>query len=311
MSFDKTDWIWMNGTFVRWEEAKVHVLSHVLHYASSVFEGMRCYATPKGPGLFRLDDHVERLFDSAKIYRMEIPFSREEIAKGIKDTIRENGRKACYVRPIVYRGYGSLGVNPLNSPVEVVIAVWGWGSYLGPGAAENGVDVCVSSWTRVAPNTLPSLAKASANYMNSQLTKVEAITNGYVEGIMLTTEGFVSEGSGENLFAVRDGALYTPSISASILSGITRASVIALARDEGLSVHETQMPRELLYIADELFFTGSAAEITPIRSVDKVVIGRGRRGEITRRLQARLAEIATGKAADPFGWVQIVEEVTA
>jgi branched-chain amino acid aminotransferase len=311
MSFEKTDWIWMNGDFVRWEDAKVHVLSHVLHYGSSVFEGMRCYATPKGPGLFRLDEHVNRLFDSAKIYRMEIPFGREEISKAIKDTIRENGRKACYVRPIVYRGYGSVGVNPLNSPVEVAIAVWGWGSYLGPGAAENGVDVCVSSWTRVAPNTLPALAKASANYMNSQLTKVEAIVNGYVEGIMLTADGFVSEGSGENLFAVRDGVLHTPPISASILGGITRDSTIAIARAEGIDVRETQIPREFLYIADELFFTGSAAEITPIRSVDKVVIGRGRRGEITRRLQTRLSEIATGKAPDPFGWVQIVEEVTA
>jgi branched-chain amino acid aminotransferase len=311
MSFEKTDWIWMNGSFVRWDDARIHVLSHVIHYGSVVFEGMRCYDTPKGPGLFRLDDHVRRLFDSAKIYRMEVPFARDAVAKAIKDTVRENGRRACYVRPLVYRGYGALGVNPLPSPVEVTIATWGWGSYLGPGAAENGVDVCVSSWTRLAPNTLPALAKSGANYMNSQLTKIEAITNGYVEGIMLSASGMVSEGSGENLFAVRDGVLYTPPLSASILGGITRDSAIRLAQSEGIAVVESEIPRELLYIADELFFTGSAAEITPIRSVDKVVIGRGRRGEVTRRLQVRLAEIATGKAPDPFGWVQVVEEVAA
>jgi branched-chain amino acid aminotransferase len=311
MSFEKTDWIWMNGRFVAWDDAKIHILSHAIHYGSVVFEGMRCYDTPKGPGLFRLDAHVRRLFDSAKIYRMEIPYPPEEISRAIKDTVRENGRKACYVRPLVYRGYGAVGVNPLASPVEVTIATWVWGSYLGPGAAENGVDVCVSSWTRFAPNTLPSLAKSGANYMNSQLTKVDAIANGYVEGIMLSTSGFVSEGSGENLFAVRDGVLYTPPLGASILGGITRECAIVMARDEGLTVVETDLPREFLYIADELFFTGSAAEITPIRSVDKVVVGKGRRGEITRRLQARLAGVATGKAPDPFGWVHIVEEVTA
>jgi len=311
VSFEKTDWIWMSGRFVRWDDANIHVLSHVVHYGSVVFEGMRCYDTPKGPGLFRLDAHVRRLFDSAKIFRMEVPFSKEEIARAINDTVRENGRKACYVRPLVYRGYGAVGVNPLPSPVEVTIATWGWGSYLGPGAAENGVDVCVSSWTRFAPNTLPALAKSGANYMNSQLTKMEAITNGYVEGIMLSTSGHVSEGSGENLFAVRDGVLYTPPISASILGGITRDSAIVLAREEGISVVETDLPREMLYVADELFFTGSAAEITPIRSVDKIVVGKGRRGEITRRLQSRLSSIATGKAPDPFGWVQVVAEVPA
>lgn len=311
MSFEKTDWIWMSGTFVRWEDAKIHVLSHALHYGSVVFEGMRCYDTPKGPGLFRLDAHLRRLFDSARIYRMEVPFTQEEVAAAIKDTIRRNGRRECYVRPVIYRGYGAVGVNPLPAPVEVTVATWGWGSYLGPGAAESGVDVCVSSWTRVAPNTLPALAKAGANYMNSQLTKVEAITNGYVEGIMLTSSGHVSEGSGENLFLVRDGVLYTPTLGSSILAGITRDSVATLARLEGLTVVETEIPREFLYVADELFFTGSAAEITPIRSVDKVVIGKGRRGEITRRLQTRLSDIATGKAPDPLGWVQIVEEVAA
>ncbi len=311
MSFDKTDWIWMNGEFVPWDDAKIHILSHAIHYGSVVFEGMRCYDTPKGPGLFRLDAHVRRLFDSAKIYRMEVPYSADEITRAIEDTVRENGRKACYVRPLVYRGYGALGVNPLPSPVEVTIATWGWGSYLGPGAAENGVDVCVSSWTRFAPNTLPALAKSAANYMNSQLTKIEAITNGYVEGIMLSTAGTVAEGSGENLFAVRDGVIYTPPLGGSILGGITRDSAIVIARDEKLTVVETDLPREFLYIADELFFTGSAAEITPIRSVDKIVIGKGRRGEITRRLQARLAAIATGMAADAFGWVQIVEQVPA
>jgi branched-chain amino acid aminotransferase len=311
MGFNESGHVWMNGQLVRWQDAKIHILSHVIHYGSAVFEGMRCYATPKGPGLFRLDDHVRRLFDSAKIYRMEVPFSREEIGKAIQDTIRENGFKACYVRPIVYRGYGAAGVNPLPSPVDVAIAVWEWGSYLGPGAAENGVDVCVSSWTRFAPNTLPALAKGVGNYMNSQLAKVEAITGGFVEGIMLSPTGHVCEGSGENIFLARDGVLYTPPLSASILSGITRDSAIRLARSEGIEVIESDIPRELLYIADELFFTGSAAEITPIRSVDKVVVGHGRRGEITRRLQTRLSDIANGKAPDPFGWVQIVAEVAA
>lgn len=311
MAFNKSERIWMNGAFVRWEDAKIHILSHVIHYGSAVFEGMRCYDTPRGPGLFRLDDHVRRLFDSAKIYRMEVPYTRDEIAKAIKDTIRENALRVCYVRPIVYRGYGAVGVNPLPSPVDVTIAVWEWGSYLGPGAAENGVDVCVSSWTRIAPNTLPALAKGVGNYMNSQLAKVEAISGGYVEGIMLSPGGQVCEGSGENIFAVRDGVMYTPSLSASILAGITRDTTIKLAKDAGIEVIEDNIPREFLYIADELFFTGSAAEITPIRSVDKVVVGNGRRGEITKKLQTRLAEIASGKAPDPFGWVQVVEEVPA
>jgi branched-chain amino acid aminotransferase len=311
MAFTKSERIWMNGEFVRWEDAKIHILAHVVHYGSAVFEGMRCYATPKGPGLFRLDDHVRRLFDSAKIFRMDVPYTRDEISKAIKDTVRENNYRACYVRPLIYRGYGAVGVNPLPSPVDVAIATWEWGSYLGPGAAENGVDVCVSSWTRIAPNTLPALAKSAANYMNSQLTKIEAISGGYVEGIMLSPDGHVCEGSGENIFAVRDGILYTPPLSASILSGITRDSAIQIARDMQLQVLETDIPREMLYIADELFFTGSAAEITPIRSVDKVVVGNGRRGEITKKLQARLGDIANGRVPDPYGWVQVVEEVTA
>lgn len=311
MAFTKSERIWMNGEFVRWEDAKIHILAHVVHYGSAVFEGMRCYATPKGPGLFRLDDHVRRLFDSAKIYRMDVPYTRDEISKAIKDTVRENNYRACYVRPLIYRGYGAVGVNPLPSPVDVAIATWEWGSYLGPGAAENGVDVCVSSWTRIAPNTLPALAKSAANYMNSQLTKIEAISGGYVEGIMLSPDGHVCEGSGENIFALRDGILYTPPLSASILSGITRDSAIQIARDMQIQVLETDIPREMLYIADELFFTGSAAEITPIRSVDKVVVGTGRRGEITKKLQARLGDIANGRVPDPYGWVQVVEEVTA
>jgi branched-chain amino acid aminotransferase len=225
--------------------------------------------------------------------------------------VRENNYRACYVRPLIYRGYGAVGVNPLPSPVDVAIATWEWGSYLGPGAAENGVDVCVSSWTRIAPNTLPALAKSAANYMNSQLTKIEAISGGYVEGIMLSPDGHVCEGSGENLFAIRDGILYTPPLSASILAGITRDSAIQIARDMQIDVVETDIPREMLYIADELFFTGSAAEITPIRSVDKVMVGNGRRGEITKKLQARLADIANGRVPDPYGWVQVVEEVPA
>jgi branched-chain amino acid aminotransferase len=311
MAFTKSERIWMNGEFVRWEDAKIHILAHVIHYGSAVFEGMRCYATPKGPGLFRLDDHVRRLFDSAKIYRMDVPYTREEIAKAIKDTVRENNYRACYVRPLIYRGYGAVGVNPLPSPVDVAIATWEWGSYLGPGAAENGVDVCVSSWTRIAPNTLPALAKSAANYMNSQLTKIEAISGGYVEGIMLSPDGHVCEGSGENLFAIRDGILYTPPLSASILAGITRDSAIQIARDMQIDVVETDIPREMLYIADELFFVGTAVELTPIRSVDKIKVGSGRRGPITEAIQRRFLDTINGKAPDTHGWLTYVPEMVA
>ncbi len=305
MPFEEADYIWMNGEFVPWKEAKIHVLSHVVHYGTSVFEGIRAYKTPKGTAVFRLPEHTKRLFNSAKIYRMEIPFTQEEINEAIKETIRKNGLDECYIRPVVYRGYESLGVNPFPCPVEVAIAVWRWGKYLGPEALEKGVDVKVSTWSRMAPNTFPATAKAGANYMNSQLIKMEAILEGYAEGIALDVNGYVSEGSGENLFVVMDGKLYTPPLGASILAGITRDSVIKLAQEEGIPVIETLIPREFLYTADEAFFTGSAAEITPIASVDKIPVGAGKRGPITKRLQERFFDIVQN-GNDPYGWLHYV-----
>ena len=296
-------YIWMNGEFVPWKDAKIHVLTHALHYASSVFEGIRCYNTKKGSFIFRLKEHIRRLFDSAKIYRMEVPYSMEEIMNACKETVIKNNLEECYIRPIVYRGYHSLGVNPLDCPVEVAIAVWEWGKYLGPEALEKGVDVMVSSWTRIAPNTVPPLAKASGNYANGQLIKMEAVLYGFSEGIALDAMGFVSEGSGENIFAVRDGIIYTPFLDACILPGITRDTVIRLARDAGYEVREVMLPREFLYIADEVFFTGTAAEITPIRSIDKMIIGKGERGPVTKHLQELFFSYVNGEVEDKYGWL--------
>jgi branched-chain amino acid aminotransferase len=298
--------IWFNGELIKWEDAKVHVLSHVVHYGSSVFEGIRCYNTARGPAVFRLQDHVNRLFDSAKIYRMEIPYTQEALCEAVLETIRVNQLQGCYIRPVVFRGYGSLGVNPLDCPVDTVIAVWEWGQYLGPEAVEKGVSVCTSSWNRMAPNTMPSLAKAGGNYLNSQLVKMEAKLNGYDEGIVLDTDGLVSEGSGENLFILKNETIYTPSSSFSILPGITRHSAITLARDLGLRVEQRAIPRESIYIADEVFFTGTAAEITPIRAVDQIPIGPGERGPITRKLQEAFFSITTGAAEDVHGWLSFV-----
>lgn len=296
-------YIWMNGEFIPWKDAKIHVLTHALHYASSVFEGIRCYKTKKGSFIFRLKDHIKRLFDSAKIYRMEVPYSVEEIMNACKETVIKNDLSECYIRPIVYRGYHSLGVNPLDCPVEVAIAVWEWGKYLGSEALEKGVDVMVSSWTRIAPNTVPPLAKASGNYANGQLIKMEAVLYGFSEGIALDAMGFVSEGSGENIFAVRDGIIYTPFLDACILPGITRDTVIRLARDAGYEVREVMLPREFLYIADEVFFTGTAAEITPIKSIDKMIIGKGERGPVTKHLQDLFFSYVNGKVEDKYGWL--------
>ncbi len=307
MSIEKAKYIWMDGEFVPWDEAKIHILSHVVHYGTGVFEGLRCYKTNRGSFIFRLKDHTKRLFNSAKIYRMEIPFTQEEINNAIIELIKKNELEDCYIRPLVYRGYGELGVNPFNCPVRVSIAVWKWGKYLGPEALEKGVDVMVSTWTRMAANTFPPMAKACANYMNSQLIKMEAVLNGYVEGIALDHLGFVSEGSGENLFAVKDGVIYTPPIHACILPGITRDSVITLARDMGYEVKEEMFLREFLYLADELFFTGSAAEITPIRSVDKIKIGTGERGPITKKLQDAFFDVIEGRREDKYGWLTKVE----
>lgn len=307
MAWDESGKIWFNGELVDWNDAKMHVLSHVVHYGSSVFEGIRCYRNKNGSAVFRLEEHVERLFDSGKIYRMEIPFSKEEICKAILDTIETNKLEECYIRPVVFRGYGELGVNPLKNPLEVVIAAWEWGSYLGQEALELGVDVGVSTWRRMAPDTLPNMAKAGANYMNSQLVKMEALENGYDEGIMLDYQGMVSEGSGENIFIIKDDIIYTPSMSSSLLKGITRDSIIKLAKFMDLDVREEQIPREMLYMADEIFFTGTAAEVTPIRSVDKITIGNGKRGIITEKLQKNFFKILKGEVKDEFGWLTYLE----
>ena len=301
-----TQHIWHNGRFIRWEEATIHVLSHVVSYGTSVFEGIRCYATAAGPAIFRLHEHVRRLADSAKIYRMEIGYTREELAEAMLELVRVNKMESCYVRPIVIRGYGEVGVNPMNNPVDVYVACWVWGKYLGEEALAQGVDVCVSSWKRIAPNTLPALAKAGANYMNSQLIKMEAISNGYTEGIALDEAGYVSEGSGENIFVVRDGRIHTPPLGASVLPGITRDSVLRLAQDLHIPLVETIIPREMLYIADEVFFSGTAAEITPIRSIDRIPVGKGHRGPITERLQKEFFGIITGATADRHGWLSPV-----
>jgi branched-chain amino acid aminotransferase len=306
MAFNKVDKIWMNGQLVNWDDAKIHVLSHVVHYGSSIFEGERCYKTPNGPACFRLEEHTDRLFNSAKIYRMEIPFTKDDINKAILDLIAANKLDSCYIRPVVYRGYNNLGVDPRGCPVEVTIAVWPWGKYLGEEAMENGVSVCVSSWNRNAPNTMPMMAKAGANYMNSQLIKLEAISHGYVEGIALDVNGLVSEGSGENIFIVQRSNLITPSFGSSVLPGITRRTVITLAKEMGINVIEEPVPREALYIADEVFFTGSAAEITPISKIDGVTIGSGKAGELTKKLQKAFFDIVEGRAEDKHGWLTYV-----
>ena len=309
MSFPKSDLIWMNGKLVPWDDAKIHVGSHVIHYGSAVFEGVRCYSTPEGPAVFRLDAHTERLFDSAKIYRMDIPIGQDEMNRAILDTINANKLEACYIRPIIYRGYGQLGVNPFPCPVDMAVMVWEWGKYLGPEALELGVDVCVSSWTRMAPNTLPAMAKSAANYMNSQLIKMEAIKGGYAEGIGLSADGQVAEGGGENLFFVRKGTLITPPLASAGLSGITRDTVLRLAKRLGLPVVQEAIPREMLYLADELFFTGTAAEITPIRSVDKITIGKGKRGPVTEALQKAFFDVLECRVPDEFSWLTFVREV--
>ena len=271
-------WVWMNGELVEFEKATVHVLSHALHYGSGVFEGIRCYDTPEGPAVFRLAEHIQRLENSCKIYRMPLRFSAEELADAVCETIRANGLGACYIRPIVYRGFGTLGVDPLRSPVDVAIGAWNWGKYLGEQGEQDGVDVCVSSWRRTAPDALPAVAKATGSYLNSQLIKVEAITNGYAEGIALDDSGYVSEGSGQNIFLVQNGTLLTPPTTSSLLPGITRDTVISLAHDLGLPVRQEPVSRGQLYTCDELFLTGTAVEITPIRSVDKINVGAGKAG---------------------------------
>jgi branched-chain amino acid aminotransferase len=306
MAFAGTGKIWMNGTLVEWKDATIHVASHVVHYGSAVFEGARCYATPKGSACFRLDAHMRRLQQSAKIYRMEYALDQRGWESAVLETIRANAMKSCYIRPIVYRGYEALGVNPFPCPVQASILLWEWGAYLGQEALENGVDVKVSTWARMAPNTLPAMAKSAANYANSSLIKMEAITEGYAEGIALDVFGNVSEGSGQNVFIVRDGAIYTPPLGSSILGGITRDSIMTIARDLGFTVAETTLPRESLYLADEAFFVGTAAEVTPIRSVDKIQVGAGRRGPVTQAIQQAFFDIINGEAPDAHGWLTFV-----
>lgn len=303
---DKGKYVWMDGKFVPWEDATIHIASHVIHYGSGVFEGIRCYKNKRGSACFRLHDHMSRLFDSAKIYRMDIPFACQELVDVAQQLIRRNEQEDCYVRPLVYRGYKELGVNPLDCPVNVAMLTWKWGKYLGPEAA-NGVDVKFSSWNRLAPNTLPTLAKACANYMNAQLMKMEAKLHGYVEALSVDANGFVCEGSGENIFAIRKGKIYTPPMGASILPGLTRDTVMQFAADLGMDVIETMLNREFLYLADELFFTGTAAEITPIRSVDKIKIGEGKPGPITQKLEAELFGVLQDEKEDRYKWMTYVD----
>jgi branched-chain amino acid aminotransferase len=304
-----TEKIWCNGKFIDWDDAKIHVLSHVVSYGSSVFEGIRCYNTPSGPQVFRLRDHMRRLMDSAKIYRMDkVDFTIDQMCEAVLDLIRVNKLEACYVRPILLRGYYELGVLGINNPNDLYLACWSWGQYLGAEALAQGVDVCISSWNRIAPNTLPALAKAGANYMNSQLIRMEAHYNGFAEGIALDTNGYISEGSGENIFVVRDGKITTPPLGNSALPGITRATIIFLAKRMGIEIIETPIPREALYIADEVFFTGTAAEVSPIRSVDRIPIGSGSRGPITGKLQKEFFSVINGETPDTEGWLTTVRK---
>jgi branched-chain amino acid aminotransferase len=302
----RADFIWMNGEMVAWDEAKIHVLSHVIHYGSGVFEGCRVYETPKGPAMLRMGDHTRRLLHSAKMLRMESPYSSDEFLQAIRDTVHANKLKSCYVRPVIYRALGPAGVNPLGNAVDAFIAVWSWGKYLGDEALSEGVDVCISSFRRMSPDTHLPMGKVAGNYVNSQYAKMEAVLNGFAEGILLDASGNISEGSGENLFVVRDGTIYTPGFGSSILGGITRDCVLKLAAEKGIEVNVQPIPREMLYVADEAFFTGTAAEVTPIRTVDRMPVGEGRRGPITESLQKAYFDIIEGRVEDRFGWLEII-----
>jgi branched-chain amino acid aminotransferase len=311
MAFPGTGKIWMNGKLVNWADASIHIASHIIHYGSGVFEGARCYDTVNGPACFRLDAHMRRLMDSARIYRMEPEFDQQTLTDATINLIQVNGFKACYIRPLIYRGYDSLGVNPLPCPIDVAIMLWEWPAYFTKDAVEEGIDVKIATWARNAPNTTPAMAKSVANYANAQLIKLEAIAEGYAEGIALDTQGNLSEGSGQNVFIVRDGIIHTPPIGNSVLSGITRDSVMTLAKDLGFEVREQTLPREMLYIADEVFFVGTAVEVTPIKSVDRVKVGRGRRGPVTEAIQQKFFQIVKGEAPDPYGWLQFVNAPAA
>jgi branched-chain amino acid aminotransferase len=302
----ETEWIWHDGEFVRWADATVHLLCHSLQYGSSAFEGIRAYATPRGPAIFRLEDHLQRLLDSCKMYRMDVKYSLDELVAAACELVERNNMDSCYIRPMVLRGYGASGMVPFDSPVEVYLPCWPWGVYLGDGALENGIDACVASWHRVAPNTIPAMAKMAGNYLGSQLIKMEALSNGFAEGIALSPDGMVSEGSGQNVFVVHRSTLYTTPTNGTLLHGVTRNAIITLARDMGFVVREQPLPREMLYQADEVFLTGTASEVTPVRSVDRLAIGNGKRGPITTQLQQRFLDLARGAIDDPYGWLTYV-----
>ncbi|MDI6804826.1 MAG: branched-chain amino acid transaminase [Bacteroidota bacterium] len=306
MPIKKSGTIWMNGKFVKWDNATIHVLSHVVHYGSSWFEGIRCYDTKKGSAIFQLRPHLERLYDSTKIYHTKIPYTIEILEEVTIKLIKNNKLKSCYIRPVVYRGYGEMGLNPLKNPVEVAIAVWEWSSYLGDESLETGVKACISSWQRLAPNTIPTMSKAGGNYLSSQLIKIEALENGFAEGIALDAYGNVSEGSGENIFLVKNGKVYTPSIADAILPGITRASVIQILKDEGIEIIETTIPREFLMIANEVFVTGTAAEITPVCCINHQTVDHGKPGKITRLVQEKYFDIIKN-GNDPHGWLTFIK----
>jgi branched-chain amino acid aminotransferase len=307
----ETEWIWRDGAFIPWREANVHVLSLAVQFGSSVFEGVRCYATPDGPAIFRLPEHLRRLQDSCRVYRIDLPYSAAELTAACVGTIQRNELDACYVRPMVLRGYGAAGMYPEGSPIETYVCCWPWGTYLGEGALERGVDVCIATWQRPQPNTFPTLAKAAGHYNNAQLIKMEAVANGYIDAIALGPGGLVSEGSGQNVFLVRGDVLITPPLDGTSLAGITRDAILAIARDLGVPIREQPVPRESLYTADELFFTGTAAEVTPIRSVDRIQVGEGRMGPVTRVLQKRFLDTVTGKVEDVHGWLTLVPRAEA
>ncbi len=298
-----TGWIWRDGEFVAWQDATVHVLAHSMQFGSSAFEGVRCYSTPRGPAIFRLEDHLQRLINSCRIYRMDVPYGVDELVAACCELVDRNGLESCYIRPMVLRGYGAAGMVPFDSPVEVFLPCWPWGAYLGEGALENGVDTCVSSWHRMAPNTVPSMAKVAGNYLGGQLIKMEALANGFDEAIAMGPDGMISEGSGQNVFVVSKGILYTTPANGTLLPGITRDSVITLARDAGLEVREQPLQREVLYTSDEIFLTGTASEVTPVRSVDRIKVGAGRAGEVTKQLQRTFLDLVQGKGEDRHGWL--------
>ena len=301
-----TEWIWRDGSFIPWNDAQVHVLSHSMQFGSAVFEGIRCYETPRGPAVFRLEDHLQRLLNSCKIYRMEVGYSVDDLVAATCELVERNSMKSCYIRPMVLRGFGAAGMMPADSPIETYLPCWPWEAYLGHGAMENGVDACISTWHRVAPNTIPAGAKVAGNYLGGQLIKMEALANGYGEGIALDTDGMVSEASGQNVFVVSKGAIHTSPVNGTLLPGITRDAIITMARAMGISVIEQAVPREMLYVADEVFLTGTATEVAPVRSVDKIKVGTGKRGAITQQIQQKFLDLVHGRAEDPNGWLTYV-----